>query len=43
MKQTKDIERLVSILASGSKSQRSDAAYQLYWIFRCGEDVKIDK
>ena len=43
MKQSKDIERLVSILASGSKSQRSDAAYQLYWIFRCGEDVKIDK
>ena len=43
MKQTKDIERFEEILASGTKSRRSDAAYQLYWIFRCGEDVKIDK
>ena len=29
MKHIKDIERLESILASGSKSRRSDAAYRL--------------
>ena len=43
MKQTKDIERFEEILASGTKSRRSDAAYQLYWIFREGEGVKSDK
>ena len=43
MKQTKDIERFEEILASGTKVQRSDAAYQLYWIFRDGEGVKVDK
>ena len=43
MNQTKDIERLESILASGSKSRRSDAAYRLYWIFRDGDGVKVDK
>ena len=43
MKQTKDIERFEEILASGTKSRRSDAAYQLYWIFREGEVVKSDK
>ena len=43
MNKNKDIERFEEILASGTKSRRSDAAYQLYWIFRCGEDVKIDK
>lgn len=43
MKQTKDIERFEEILASGTKSRRSDAAYQLYWIFREGEGVKADK
>ena len=31
MKKTKDIERFEEILASGTKVQRSDAAYQLYW------------
>lgn len=43
MKQTKDIERFEEILACGTKSRRSDAAYQLYWIFREGEGVKSDK
>ena len=43
MKQTKDIERFEEILASGTKSRRSDAAYQLYWIFREGEGVKSNK
>ena len=43
MKKTKDIERLASILAKGSKPRRSDAAYQLYWIFWYGEGVKADR
>ena len=43
MKQPKDIELLESILANGLKSRRSDAAYRLYWIFRDGDGVKVDK
>lgn len=38
-----DIYRFGKILSGGTKSQRSDAAYQLYWIFREGEGVEADK
>ena len=43
MKGTKGVERLVGIIADGLKPRRSDAAYQLYWIFRDGEGVRADK
>ena len=43
MKLRKGIERLVAALADGTKSQRSDAAYRLYWIFWDGEGVRADK
>ena len=39
----KDIVRLEEITVNGTKSQRSDAAYQLYWIIRDGEGVSADK
>jgi len=39
----KDIVRLEEITVNGTKSQRSDAAYQLYWIFGDGEGVPADK
>ena len=39
----KDIVRLEEITVNGTKSQRSYAAYQLYWIFGDGEGVPADK
>ena len=33
----KGIERLEETVVSGTKSQRSAAAYQLYWIIRDGD------
>ena len=39
----KDIERLEETVVSGTKSQRSAAAYQLYWIIRDGDGTSPDK
>ena len=39
----KDLERLEETVVSGTKSQRSAAAYQLYWNIRDGKGASPDK
>ena len=39
----KDIVRLEEITVNGTKSQRSVAAYQLYWNIRDGKGAAADK
>lgn len=43
MEKRKNIDQLIASLASGTKLQHSNVAYQLYWIFRNGESAKVDK